>query len=335
MTPPCLNCHGASSSQPDSIQNWVYFQDEPSPDHDGPADFLKTCKKDCSVEADWPEWLQTPLHNRQKSDFWVRSNFEKFLKYRRTPKGQPTLPFRINIGDADIDLDLKIRPGKIEIGDNTIQLATTPDASIKAYFKIQDNQVSLWQRSLLKFHGIGLGTKKSILSLGVLLQELGISPSGGLHLLLQPGPATKELLDLFSNVAILKKLSPPPGETYFPDSDCYVAKDMLLKCSQYETAFYLNSFLPPEFTDGSPSKKLPRTLDLEDILYRLQRKKNREYEEFLSVLYRLVLKRPREVFVDFDWWSTLKPGSQLSLNISDLQDLFLPGLLDVGPSQTL
>lgn len=339
--PNCLNCHGAPNSQPDSRENALYH-----PDAEKVASVLDSfrwphepCKNQCNTQGHWPASLKKSQPLLQQLPFWVRSNFEKTLETTRNDGGQVTLPFRLDVAEAQLTVGLAPHQFFTEIGikGNQVPLKVFvgPDGKLESQIQVEDNVLVLGLQKLLEAKQVRIETEVFGLDVTYVPQKLVVDGAGVLHLLGHPNWALREAVShlpekgieifvaspLYHRGTVEDPFIPP----YVEDPTCMVFP--FPGCVSFDPPMdlVLGQVLPKVFQATSHGQ-LPHTYLLEDLIYR-----------FLKVLNR-PKDKPEPPTEKKSYFGSLftpflfKPGSQLTLEVAHLRDFFVPGILDLGPS---
>jgi len=338
VTPPCSNCHGSRLDHPP-----LSSPERLSKDLDSPA-----LKLDCSAEKLWPEWLKGNFSSELSAlPWWTRSNYEKTAQAKAKEEGAPYPGFRIDIGEAKLDahllpkgFDFPVHLGAGKFYDDTSRIFITTDASseINAHLEIHQNKIPLLMRGLMDFKGLNIGLGSSLL-FETTPGRVSVGNLGDLHFIIDPKKTAKGAIDLvtpFMTPAMPVGYDMPYGNENI-DSRCYSPTEEEAKeldCppmpawihpdrSSAERDLVLTSALPPELK--SAAGRLPKALDVEDLILRIFKLKERTKDLPKNPNPAVDLKEILSL-------AHLQEGSSITLTIDELKDFFLPGLLDLGAS---
>ncbi len=343
MTPPCRNCHAAPPLNP-------WKRPEPSLLHLSKDEPPPTTSEECPARPYWADWLKLAQLEMQSFPWWVRSNFEKTLQEKSKAQGEPVLPFRLEVKQGTLDVNLipaafdfsfHANPGKLYASDHQVYIVPGPNALIRSQLEIVDNRIPLLMKGLMEFKDVRVGVGSSQL---LNLQPEGVSVGnyGDLHFILKAGTGLKGALNF---------LEPPmtpqmPLGYDWPHGDenldplCLEgdeAQRKALECPPQTSWIYadpsdprrdllLTAMLPKELRN--PQERLPKAFGLEDLLIRILRLvaagKSKEPNPNPPVEMKQLLDL-----------KNLQPGSSITLTLGELRDFFLPGVLDLGPSEAV
>lgn len=320
MTPPCARCHGVSDTSP-LPEGWERSASTAS---------------SCSAESRWGQAISPPDSRALES--WIRSNYERA---REEPR-----PFRIDLSEAHIRADIRVQPRIQTIWASIAPITiNTSGAHVTADWEFYDNAMVLGMRELLNIESLGVNAPLG--AARAWPQSLSVGNFGQLHFITQTTPGALFLLEPFMVPR------PPIGED-LPTSRQWQACEArnagdgidagLENCAvpmvypDHRDDPRLDLILTPilsrycpEFLDSNG--RLPTNYNLETLLdnFRAYRRNHPpppaprpdpitgELPASPSLLERI-----------HEW---ISPGSHIEIDIARLNDFFLPGLLDLGPSR--
>jgi hypothetical protein len=327
MTSPCLNCH---QSIPTAVQ----------PKSDCESSSNSDPKMECRAHDSWLPWLsEDPLDPQQRNSLAVSNNFEltRLLK----AYANPPAPYAARLLVKSADVDVKIRPHSESFLPlpwskspyHAIDLNVSSSASVDGHLEIRDNQLAVQGRSLLEVHGIHIDGP---LFFNIEPKSFTIGPDRQLYFILQPSAGLTALLD--SSYSFDPELSrrvgkydPIQGKESF-DPNCYYFEKLFPYCPNSETSperainfsevirkWHISTPAELEINNGFS----PAAYNLQDLLQHI-------LDKFRAPQPATPPKKGR---LDLTWLlSHLDGGSEIQFTLQDLQDLFLPGLIDLGPS---
>ncbi|MFO1462998.1 MAG: hypothetical protein U1F66_04420 [bacterium] len=318
MTPPCANCHGAprTAELPSSASSAT----------------------PCPAEPRWPEWLRQDHPELQALDSWVRGNFENAREH--------PLPLRIEVGRGSLDAELRLRAGTRSFAPfpwsgspyRALAVELSPGARATSHWEIRANALPLGLRTLLNLEGVYLDGPAT---LNFWPERISVGNFGELHAI---SGSTASALFLFDPFMVPR---PPVGRDFPTEDQWQEVQDCLAQATPMDGGqecypavtypnhrdnprfdFRLTDFIPAELLD--PNRRLPRHYDLETLLGRWLEYR-RAHPSRGPADPRGPQTRARALLESVAEW--LEPGSRVELDLEQLNDLFLPGLLDVGPSR--
>lgn len=335
MTPSCRNCHSTPAAKAPEPSALRLSNDEK----------IKGCAEKCPSEKYIPQWLGSSVPQLQGLEWWTRSNFEKALKEKQRAEGKPALPFRIFVKAADLEAHLYPQSFDIETPLGNVRIASDEDGEISSAISIRDNQIPLLMQSLVNFTGVSAGLWISEF-LETHPKQISVGNYGDLHFILSPEVGVRSFLDIrtpmmtptmpigydfpYGNENMNAACSNPSPEEA-KRLDCPPTSDWIYQDrSDPKRDLVLTQFLAakaPELL--SPQGRLPKAYGVEDLILRvlqlLQRSgKGKPASDSEAPPPPSLLK---------NLLSYLKPGSHLTLSLSELEDFFLPGAVDLGPSE--
>lgn len=314
MTPPCANCHEAPGS---------------------PSLSEEMSAPPCPAEIRWPEWISASDPELRHREAWVRSNFEMAREH--------PLPFRIDVESAEANVDIRFRPGTRSFFPipwssspyHALGVEFSPGASLHSQLLVRDNALPLGLRNLLEIQGVFLDGP---LGFNFWPERLSVGNYGELHVIARSSAGALFFLDPFMVPRPELGHDLPSEEQWDEMEACLAAPDAASDC--YPAMHYpnhrgdpridrvLTRHIPAEILD--PNGRLPQSFNLETLLSRILDWR-RAHPVTEAPDSRGPLTRLRELVERAEEW--LEPGSHISLQIQELHDLFLPGLLDIGPSR--
>ncbi|MFO1463000.1 MAG: hypothetical protein U1F66_04430 [bacterium] len=325
---PCNNCHGGEGTRPRRSElEWLTRL--PGPPVEGPtsaSDLGSAVPPDiaCPAREEWPEALAQERRQLSGYPWWVRENFREALR-RRHPG---TVPPYLDIEDASLNLRLGLRHFTYNSSRRretfhawstyATDINTTPSARLEFNLTVAGNQLPL-ERGLLALHGVAVDgpyffnlsnqSRQAIFDgtgeLCVLPQSLLADPQHGF--LAAPNP------HLTAGIVPFPELLNFGGGAWVSANLCFP--------------------MPTEFRSPAVSEApLPAAFELNDLLGRVQAYREHHPPQPTgadSPFTRLYLASGRRLQ---NFLELLQPGSEVNLQLRDLQDLFLPEGLDLGPS---
>lgn len=325
---PCNNCHGGEGTRP-SRNELEWLTREPrlvAENGRNATDTAPAIPPDlpCPAQTHWPERLARDRDRMPAFAWWVRENYRDTLRAAR-----PGIrPYFVDVRDASLGLSLGLRNftynGSRREDFNswstyTTDVHATAGARLELRLEAEGNELPL-ERGLLALHGTSVD---------------------GPYFLNLSGVSRQAIFDASGDLCILpQSLLADPQHGFLAASNPHVSAGL---------AFYpglvnlgggagvsanLCVPLPTEFRSPAISEAPPpRTYELNDLLSRIQNYRGNHPPRPAgseSWMQRLFLSSGRRLQNLFE---LIQTGSQLNLELSDLQDLFLPGMLDLGPSQ--
>lgn len=322
MTPPCANCHGARGT---------VSLDETPPEI-----------PPCPAEGRWPDWISAVDPELPQQEWWVRSNFEAA---RETPR-----PLRLDVGRAELAAEIRLRPGLREFAgfpwsDSPYQalgVEISPGASLTSRLEVRDNVLLLGLRNLLSVDGIYLDGP---LGLNFWPERVSVGDFGELHAIARTEPGVLFFLDPFMVPrpplgrdlpagdqweSVAECLARPP-EADGGAADCYPGVTYPNHRDNPRIDYLLTRFIPAELLE--PNGRLPAHFHLETLIARILDWRRARSTGAVPAAPdpRGPLARARAILQPLQEW--LEPGSRVELAIGELNDLFLPGILDLGASR--
>lgn len=322
MTPPCASCHGARGTA---------VLDEGPPE-----------APPCPAEARWPEWIRTVDADLPRQEWWVRSNFETARE-----RG---LPLRLDVGRAELLAEIRLRPGQRDFARfpwsgspyRALGVEISPGALVTSRLEVRDNALLLGLRNLLSIDGLYLDGP---LGFNFWPEQIRVGDYGELHAIARTGAGALFFLDPFMVPRPPLGRDIPAGDSWeavaeclarpaAPDggvAECYPALTYPNHRDNPRIDFLLTRFIPAALLE--PNGRLPVDFNLETLISRiLDWRRGRAGDPATeSTDPRGLITRARAALQPLQEW--LEPGSRVELAIGELRDLFLPGILDLGPSR--
>ncbi|MCE9625784.1 MAG: hypothetical protein K8R69_10110 [Deltaproteobacteria bacterium] len=315
---PCNNCHGGEGTRPTRSElQWLRGDDLPV----APT-------MDCPAEAHWPEALRQARPELQGYPWWTRGNF-RATQHRMQPS-TPTYSFDLESGSVSLDLGLRSfvynlsnhRTTFNSWSTYTVDVHADPNAGLALNLEVEHNRLSL-DNGLIALSGVSIDGPYFFNFSDIPRQGI-FDPAGNFCLL----PST--LLAY-----------PSEGFSAHPRSHLSVGinilrPDLLNIGGGGGISANLCFPMPGEFREPRISSEapLPSGYELHDLADRVQSwRANRPQNPVPSsdsVWNHLYLSSGRRLQNVFE---LLRVGSEAQVNLRDLQDLFIPGLIDLGPSQ--
>lgn len=271
---------------------------------------------------------------------WVRSNFER-------AREEPT-PFRIDLSEAHVRADIRLQPQQRTIWASVVPISiNTAGARVGADLEFYNNALVLGMREILSIRDIGVDGP---LSANAWPQSLQVGNYGQLHFITGTTPSVLFAMEPFMVPR------PPIGED-LPTSRQWQACEAqnagdgidagLANCAvpmvypnhrdDQRLDLILTRLIPREFLDRDG--RLPTNYNLETLFanfmsFRRNHPPRPEVRDGLEDALNpeaAAERRNRGIFDLVEQW--MSPGSHIELDIGRLNDFFLPGLLDLGPSR--
>ena len=313
MTPPCARCHGAPYTSP-LPEGW---------ERSGSG------SPRCSVESRWSgSSLAAP--EPQALESWVRSNFERA---REEPR-----PFRVDLDEARLRADVRLRPQVRQFAPWPWRhspyhavAVNTAGMRVRADWEFADNALMLGLRELVSIQDLAVDGP---LSANAWPQSLRVGNFGQLHFITRTTPSVLFLFDPFM-------VPRPPIGQDFPTAQQWEACEARIAAAGLDAGLencaapvvypnhrsdpridlVITRQVPAEFleTDG----RLPTAYNLEELWSNFQNWQRNHPRDPNAPR--------RDLLALVEEW--LSPGSQVELDIARLNDFFLPGVLDLGPSR--
>ncbi len=339
MTPSaCKNCHSGNFTQAPKPSLLTLSKQVELPAPEG----------DCSAEDYWRDWLKVPVPQMQDQEWWVRSNYEKTFKLKALAEGRQSPAFRIKVKSGQIDLRLipsdfsfgiKPNQGKFYASNHRVFFLSDPAGGITGQIPIQDNRIPLLLKGLAQFSGIRVGLGSSLL-FETAPEALQVGNYGDLHFTMTTKAGSRGVFDFLQAPGTPKMpvgFDWPHGDEPM-DPACVnptEAEAKRLECPPVASWVYQNPsdpkrdllltpFLPEELL--SEQGRLPKAYDLEDLLIRIVK---------LTTRIKSTPPKTEPSLINFKEilsLANLREGSKLTLKLEELTDLFIPGVLDLGPS---
>lgn len=320
MTPPCSNCHG--------WQQDLGLQAE--------------TMDSCPARDHWVQPLTQESSHPNLREFQQRSQYESTRQSYRQSLGQAQPPLRITINRADLELLLK--PQGIQ--EKQFEIPAMEHTQVKGRLRVRCNHIPLALQGLIQFTDTQAQTPLGNID----LNEIRIGDQGGVHLLYTPNEPIASALNM---------LTPPSAPqaplawdstgnylAYGAVGACYTPQELeqAVDSCQISLEHYQNLCAVPHQFDLTQRRWGKRAFDLSNRLPQFLREEDGtlpygwEVEELVVTILSFLQSRPPSKEATFNLGdlkklaSYLKPGSQATLHLSDLTDLFIPHLLDLGPS---
>lgn len=292
----------------------------------------------CSAWARWPEELQVARSEAARWPWWVRSNYEAA---RTSPP-----PARIDVRRATLEMNLRTWPwATLPLVRGWVFLASQQDGRLRSRQVIEENELDLLLTDLVEFENIQISIPR--LPTAFPIHQISTGDFGGLHAIAEvptwwmfflqpfmvpvppPGhdrPRAEDWEfyrrhpDFFNACLNPSEIQRNPGlcpqPLLYPDRSRPTAQLDLNLLNLLPTS--LRCRLQPLLDDEG---RLPQYLDLEDLLRAgvAMRDLDCPASSGRSI--------SREELLDFIHSGTLV------FRLEDLQDLFIPGVLDLGPSR--
>lgn len=338
MTSPCQNCHASPEAKAPQPSILRLSDDVPE----------SPLAQTCNAQNHWPAWLKEPVPALNGLEWWTRSNFEKTLQTKTKAEGRPALPFRISIGEADLDANLIPNSIALDFLPNREKFYAThhrlfiipgENALVTSHLEIRENQIPLLMKSLMDFQGINVGLEKSLVG-EAQPNQITVGNYGDLHAILTPQALTGGLLNLLTppGTPVMpvgydwphgdENMNPAcanPGEGEAEGLDCPPVSSWIYQDpNEPRRDVVLTGILPPELL--TEQGRLPKAFGVEDLIGRIMALITRRKDIPKKENPAFDLKQLLEV-------GHLKPGSKITLAIKDLRDFFIPGIIDLGPSE--
>ncbi len=325
---PCNNCHGGEGTRP-SRNELEWLTREPALGPEGGrngSDATATVPPDiaCPARPHWPERLARDRDLLPAFSWWVRENYRETLRAARPG----VRPYFVDVQDASLGLSLGLRDFTYNGSRRedfhswstyTTDVHAAPGGRLELRLEAEGNELPL-ERGLLALHGVSVDGPYFVNLSGVSRQAI-FESDGDLCLLPQ---------SLLADPRHGLLASPHPhytgGIALYPEifnlgGGAGVSANLCLPLP--------TEFRSPAISEAPP----PRTYELNDLLGRIQNYRENHPPRppgSESWLQRLFLGSGRRLQSLFELVQT---GSELNLELRDLQDLFLPGMLDLGPSR--
>lgn len=336
----CLYPIGPESlrENPEELATWRRWARELSPRSFSISPLWRPAPEplpDCPAESRWPEELREAHVALQNEAWWVRGNFERT---RESP-----VPVRIDVERADLSVFIHPRTGaSIPIAGGWLSIEAGLHASLSTHQVVEHNEISLVMNHLVDFEHVSV---RGPLGIDIPLQQVNVGNFGGLHALAQVPTWTLFFIQPFM-VPV-----PPPGhddatleqyrELYrrpyladhcmvpsFAMEHQDVCPPMLMYPDRRNPVSTLDlnllAFLPERLrcllTPLLNAERLPQYLDLETLISFFTSAGENSCPPATTPTSPLNLQ-------------DLVSDAELLLNLEDLRDLFVPGVVDLGPSQ--
>lgn len=326
---PCHNCHGGEGTRPN--RNELEWLTQMPRGMTNPSEavsdtpFQVPPDSPCAARRHWPEGLSQERTLLSAYPWWVRENYRETL--HRMDPNHPRVYLDLEDASAGMRLGLRHftynRSNQREDFNSwssyTTDIHAGPDARIELGLEVLGNEVPL-DRGLFAIHEIGVD--------GPLILNLSsISRQG--------------VFDSTGNLCILpQNLLHDPSRGFLASQNPHstlglvFAPELLNLGGGAWISANLCFPMPTEFRSPSMSEApLPPSFELNDLLGRIDRyRQNRPpsaagSDSPLSHLFLSSGQRLQNVL------DLLQSGSNFHLELRDLQDLFVPGSLDMGPSR--
>jgi len=321
MTPLCANCHGAPHT-PEIREDLV----EVPP---------------CPAESRWPEWLRQGLPELQAQDYWVRSNFE-------TTRASH-IPLRIDLESAGIEASLHLHPRSRSFRPfpwsgspyQALGVTVPQGAQLSAHLEVSHNAIPLGLRTLLETQGLFIDGPASI---NLWPERISVGEYGEVHAIARSTASALFFFDPFMVPRPPLGHDLPTGDQWDEVEHCLTQPDdhpfdggrpcftPVTYPNHHDNPRFdilLTDRIPAELRD--PNGRLPRDYNLETLIARLLTwHQAHPADPNAAPDSRSPLERVRAALSQVRDW--IQPGSGLTLNIGQLNDLFVSGLLDLGPS---
>ncbi|MCC6272713.1 MAG: hypothetical protein IT572_04545 [Deltaproteobacteria bacterium] len=322
MTPPCTHCHGARGTT---------SLDEALPE-----------APPCPAETRWPEWIRSVEADLPRQEWWVRSNFEAAREPRRA--------LRFDVGRAELAAEIRLRPGYRDFAGfpwsgspyRALGVEISSGASLTSRLEVRDNALRLGLRNLVAIDGIYLDGP---LGFNFWPERVSVGDYGELHAIARTEPGVLFFLDPFmvprpplgrdlpagDQWEAVAECLARPADADGGAADCYPAATYPNHRDNPRIDYLLTRFIPAELRE--PNGRLPSHFDLETLIARLLDWRRARSAGAVPAApdSRGPLSRARATLQPLQEW--LEPGSRVELDVARLNDLFLPGLLDLGPSR--
>lgn len=342
MTPPipqtCSLCHDTPETPPNHLELVQLAQEEPG----------GLSENDCPAHDRWARGSRQLLETPERfwsNPWWIRHNYEGARN--------PTVPFRVDVQEAQISGVIPLNQGEYAVpvandllwgAYDAFDLEVAQGGKIQIHIPISENQIQTALLALLTSRNVAIdgpawaNFKNPLLCIG---------DFGQLHLIAETNPG----VTLFTQPFMVPVQPPgtdlPPGDQleefirgqapqcFF---DPYFARQQVGRCVQppqlpprNQIDAVLTQHLPEAFL--TEQGRIPTPWDLEDFLTRLF-----GYLRDRGGSHRGEAASPEppggNPWVEF-LEEVMAPGARLELEVAHLQDLFFPGILDLGPSSLL
>lgn len=291
---------------------------------------------ECPAEPRWPEWLRTSHPDLQHQTWWVRNNFERSREH-------PTR-LRLDIERAQLDATLHPRWGAaLPLVRGWLDLYAGPLAEISTHQVLDHNELPLILNHLVDFSRVSV---RGPLGLEIPLQQINVGDFGGLHAVaivptwaiffIQPfmvpvpppgydRPPWEQWRDLserpelaahcMNPIFAMENIGVCPAPERIPDR----------RHASSPLDLNLLALLPPRLRCQlepllGADESFPQYLNLEDLLALIPQMGNRECPAAAGGGV-----TPEELR---DFMET----GEMTLDLEQLNDLFIPGVIDLGAS---
>ncbi len=275
--------------------------------------------------------------------WWQRSNYEDARQRYHQHLGLNTLPFRIQVDRAD--LKLKILPKNFS--KDSVEMIAGPNTQIESVLRLRCNRIPLQLQGLATFTDTVVSTPVG----DVTLQRLTIGDRGGVHLIAQPHEPIASALNVITPYSLPRlPLGWDATGNYLAYDEvgrCYTPEEIAgaIETCSITDAMYENLCAVPYTFDGAmrasglkdwtltdrlpvalleSDGKLPHDWELEALLSKLLGSLSGQQGSTETKPFSLAPLQLLEKFI--------QPGSRATLEVASLNDLFIPGLLDLGNS---
>lgn len=292
----------------------------------------------CPAEARWPEWLRTPHPEGFSRVWWVRGNYEALRE-------DPT-PFRVDVERASVRAEIDLRSdAALPLVRGWVDLLAGGNPHVSAALDVEHNQLDLLLARLLNFQDVLVDWTGGEFP----LNRISTGDFGGLHVL----ATVPNWLMFFVQPFMVP--SPPPGydqQTFAQFANTASYYGWLDRCWAPSAAYEQEGVCPHPMTypdrrgdnsllDLNLLALLPESLRcrlgaLVDEDGRLPQFFN--LEDFLAALRDMPGRScppgggggmTGDEILNF-----IRSGS-MEIRLEELNDFFLPGVLDLGPSRGL
>lgn len=326
---PCNNCHGGEGTRPrrNELEWMTRLPGLPTEAAQETQDFGHATPPDvaCPAATHGPAGLAQERIPLSGYPWWVRENYRRTLQNLHPSRAGA----EVDIEAAALNLRLGLRHFTYNSSRRrdtfhswstyTTDINTSSDARLEFRLEVAGNQLPL-ERGLLALHGTSVDGPY-FFNLAADSRQAIFDRSGNLCILPQSLLSHRDrgfLADQNTHLSV--------GLIPFPDlvnlgGGAWASANLCLP-------------LPQEFRSPQMSEApAPPSYELNDLLerigeYRAHRPPRPSGSD--SLMDRLFLSSGRRLQ---NFFELLREDSSVNLDLNDLQDLFLPGLLDLGPSR--